>query len=252
LDKIDKTIPTPLYYQLLQILKEKIESGVWKTGDTIPTENELIQAYDISRTTVRQAMLALVNDGYLRREKSKGTIVTNPTGRMRFVGSLESFSEEMERRGVHVTTRNLEQKVLPADAIIAQKLNLPEGTQVFYLKRIRYIKDVPYLLDEHFIPYALCQGIEEKYRDNTSLYHVLEKDYHFNLHHGQIEFEAVHPVNKEMIKLLGIYSTTTLIYADRIVYSDKGVALDYFKSYIHGKFTIDVVKSSDVRVSGTK
>jgi GntR family transcriptional regulator len=252
LDKIDKTIPTPLYYQLLQILKGKIESGVWKIGDTIPTENELIQEYDISRTTVRQAMLALVNDGYLRREKSKGTIVTSPTGRMRFVGSLMSFTEEMEYRGVHVTTRNLEQKVVPADATIAQKLNIPEGADVFYLKRIRYVKDVPYLLDEHFITYALCPGIENKYRDNTSLYHLLEKDYHFNLHHGQIEFEPIRPLNKEMINLLEIYSTTTLIYADRIVYSDKGVAMDYFKSYIHGKFAIDVVKSSDGMGNGGK
>ena len=66
MDTIDKSIPTPLYYQLLQILEEKIKNGTWKPGDTIPTELEIMQQYGISRATVRQAILTLVNMGYLR------------------------------------------------------------------------------------------------------------------------------------------------------------------------------------------
>lgn len=241
MDNIDKTIPVPLYYQLLTIIKENIEKGVWKPGQTIPTEIELMERYGISRSTTRQAILALVNDGYLRREKRRGTIVASPTGRMRFIGSLISFSEEMNSKGISHYSRILDQKLLSANPNIARKLGLNIGTAVYYLKRVRYVSDQPFLIDEHFIPHSLCPGIEEKYKENTSLYHLLKTEYQFNLHHGQIEFEPIAPPSQEVIDLLEVEFTTSLLYVERIVYSEKNVALDYFSATIHGKFAIDVI-----------
>lgn len=243
MDVLDKNNPTPLYYQLKEIIREGIEKGVWKTGDTIPTEMELIEQYGISRSTVRQAILALVNDGYLRREKSKGTIVNRPAERMRFVGGLMSFSREMDLKGIPHFSRILEQKVIPADETITAKLELSMGELVYYLKRVRYVKDRPYLVDQHYIPYYLCPGIEKKYTENTSLYSLLQAEYNFNLHHGQIDFEPISPPSKEIVDLLKIYSTTNLTLAERIVYSDLDVPLDYFRAIIHGKFTVDVITS---------
>lgn len=241
---IDKNNPTPLYYQLLQILRSNIEQGIWKPGETIPTENQIISEYRISRSVVRQAILTLVNDGYLRRAKSKGTIVTSPTGRLRLVASLMSFSEEMERKGIAHSSRILDQKVMPADDTISVKLGLSLGDEVYYLKRVRYLDDRPYLVDEHFVPYRLCPGIETAYQENTSLYRLLQTKYSFNLHHGQIEFEPITPPSKEIMELLNVYSTTNLIYAERIVQSEDEVPLDYFRAIMHGKFSIDVVSSA--------
>jgi GntR family transcriptional regulator len=241
LDRLDKSIPTPLYYQLLIILKEKIEGGVWKPGDIIPTEQDLMEQYDISRSTTRQAILALVNDGYLHREKSKGTIVSSPTGRMRFVGSLMSFSEEMDSKKIPHYSQILTQQVLPATDSIAEKFSVKPGSSMYYLKRVRFINDRPFLLDEHFIPYYLCNGIEEKYKDNTSLYKLLKVEYQFNLHHGQIEFEPIVPTSKEVIDLLKVNPATSLLFVSRMVYSDQDVPLDYFTAIIHGKFSIDVM-----------
>jgi len=244
LDRLDKSIPTPLYYQLLIILKEKIESGVWKPGDIIPTEQELMEQYDISRSTTRQAILALVNDGYLHREKSKGTIVSSPTGRMRFVGSLMSFSEEMESKKIPHHSQIINQEVIPASETIAEKFQIKTGSPVYHLKRVRYVNDRPFLLDEHYIPYYLCNGIEEKYKNNTSLYHLLKVEFNFNLHHGQIEFEPVVPTSKEVIDVLKVNPATSLLYVARMVYSDKDIPLDYFTAIIHGKFSIDVISTN--------
>jgi GntR family transcriptional regulator len=243
LDKLDKSIPTPLYYQLLIILKEKIETGFWKPGDIIPTEQELMEQYDISRSTTRQAILALVNDGYLHREKSKGTIVSSPTGRMRFVGSLMSFSEEMDSKKIPHYSQIISQQIVPATDVIAEKFNVEIGSSMYFLKRVRFINDRPFLLDEHFIPYYLCKGIEEKYKNNTSLYKLLKLDYNFNLHHGQIEFEPIVSKSKEVIDLLKVNPTTSLLYVSRMVYSDQDTPLDYFTAIIHGKFSIDVIST---------
>lgn len=240
MDNIDKSIPTPLYYQLLQILEEEIKNGTWKPGDTIPTELEIMKLYGISRSTVRQAILALVNMGYLRREKSKGTIVRSPSGHVRFVGSLISFSEEMGKKGIVHTSKILDQRVFPADATIAGKLNLSVGDDVYFLKRVRHIGDQPFLIDTHYIPYSLCQGIVTRYVENTSLYFLLRSEYKLNLDHGQIEFEAIPPLSEEVMDLLDVSSTTSLIMAERIVYSEKEVPVDYFNAIIHGKFSIQI------------
>lgn len=244
MDKLDKSIPTPLYYQLLIILKEKIENGYWKPGNIIPTEQELMEQYDISRSTTRQAILALVNDGYLHREKSKGTIVSSPTGRMRFVGSLMSFSEEMDSKKIPHYSQIISQQIVPATDAIAEKFNVEIGSSMYFLKRVRFINDRPFLLDEHFIPYYLCKGIEEKYKNNTSLYKLLKLDYNFNLHHGQIEFEPIVSKSKEVIDLLKVNPTTSLLYVSRMVYSDQDTPLDYFTAIIHGKFSIDVISTT--------
>jgi GntR family transcriptional regulator len=243
MDRLDKSIPTPLYYQLLMILKEKIENSFWKLGETIPTELELMKQYGVSRSTTRQAIMALVNDGYLRREKSKGTIVSSRSSRMRLIGSLLGFTEEMESKNIPHSSRILNQQVLSASELVAEKFGTQPGFPVYYLKRIRNINDRPFLIDEHYIPYNLCPGIEKKYKDNTSLYRLLKEEYQFNLHYGQIEFEPMMPSTKEVMDLLKVPATTSLLFVSRIVYSDQNIPLDFFTAIIHGKFTIDVSTS---------
>lgn len=75
--RIDKQNPLPLYHQLKQLIKKKIEQGEFKPGDRIPTEHELCQSFAISRTPVRQALAELVNEGLLFRHRGRGTFVNN-------------------------------------------------------------------------------------------------------------------------------------------------------------------------------
>ena len=71
--KLDKNVPIPLYYQLKRLILEDIENGTYPIGSDIPTELQLSEMFDISRTTVRQAITELVQEGRLYRVKSKGT-----------------------------------------------------------------------------------------------------------------------------------------------------------------------------------
>jgi GntR family transcriptional regulator len=242
---INKAIPTPLYYQLFQILKTQIDSGELKSGDTIPTENELMEQYGISRATVRQAILQLVNDGYLRREKSKGTFVTTPPSKFRFIEGLRGFSAEMKQHGIVYESRVIEKDIIAANEKVANRLAIPKGEDVFYMHRLRVVKNVPFLLDRHYVPYRLVPGIEAKLGDNISLYSILEREYKLSLHHGWREFEPVSPSSKKEIELLEIYPTTHLLYVESVVYDKNNVPVDYFEAKIHGKFTVDVLNSSE-------
>jgi len=75
--EIDKSVPIPLYYQLKQMIKRKIEKGEFKPGDRLPTEQELCEMFDISRTPVRQALTELTYEGILYRRPGLGTFVSD-------------------------------------------------------------------------------------------------------------------------------------------------------------------------------
>ncbi|MGB9776560.1 MAG: extracellular solute-binding protein [Anaerolineae bacterium] len=79
--KIDRDSPVPIYHQLKTLIREQIESGLWKPGDRIPTEDELCRLYGISRSPVRQALKELVYEGVLVRRPGAGTFVNDGSPR---------------------------------------------------------------------------------------------------------------------------------------------------------------------------
>src|SRR5215470_4771444 len=80
----------PLYYQLENLLRERIMSGVFGAGSRLPTENELIRQYGVSRITVRQALSALAEEGLIERRQGKGTFATERKPKRRgFEGQID-------------------------------------------------------------------------------------------------------------------------------------------------------------------
>lgn len=75
LASIDRDSPIPIYHQIKTLICESIANGVWQPGDRIPTEHELCQMYDISRSPVRQALSELAREGILIRRPGLGTFV---------------------------------------------------------------------------------------------------------------------------------------------------------------------------------
>lgn len=76
--QLDRRSFVPLYYQLQELLKEQIESGVWKPGDSLPSEPELARAFQVSRVVVRQALAILEDDRQIVRIRGRGTFVAQP------------------------------------------------------------------------------------------------------------------------------------------------------------------------------
>lgn len=236
---INKSIPTPLYFQVEKIIRDGILSGELCNGDLIPTENELMEMYDVSRATIRHAILNLVNDQLLRREKSKGTFVTQPTERIHIFESLSWFSKYLDKTGIPHSTKILQQEVISPDANVAMHLKLKPEDLVYYVKRIRYLNTAPYLLDEHYIPYHLCEGIEKTYNEERSLYDTLNSDFGIQLDHGWREFEPAIP-SREVAGYLEIYPKTPVLIVHSCVQDPNKVPVDYFIATIHGKFYVDI------------
>src|SRR5438093_11585839 len=93
-ESIDKQSPIPMYYQIMNQLREKIAEGEYSPHSTLPPERELVEIYQVSRMTIRQAITELVNEGLLVRRKGIGTFVAPPKIEQT-LNSLTSFTEDM-------------------------------------------------------------------------------------------------------------------------------------------------------------
>lgn len=152
---------TPLHKQIYQDLLEKITSGVYQENQTIPTELELAEIYNVSRPTVRQAVQALVNEGYLEKRKKRGTVVKKPKIRQEFTHVIESFDSEMNRKGIIPKTQVLMFSKDAANTEVAENLDIAEGDSIFKLMRLRYAGEKPIVLVTSYIPEALFPNLAE-------------------------------------------------------------------------------------------
>src|SRR5260370_29349912 len=100
MNAIYKNSPLPRYYQLKEIMRERVRSGEWKPGDLIPSERELGEKYGISRMTARQALTDLGNEGLFYREQGRGTFVSQRKITQQLI-HLTRFSDDIRARGQH-------------------------------------------------------------------------------------------------------------------------------------------------------
>ncbi|WP_227656362.1 GntR family transcriptional regulator [Enterococcus avium] len=92
MEAIDKNSPLPLYFQVKEDIEKKIKEEVYIEGEALPSEIALIDQYNVSRTTIRQAVEQLVNDGLLERRRGKGTFVKKERY---FLGMFQNYVASM-------------------------------------------------------------------------------------------------------------------------------------------------------------
>ena len=127
---IDRRSPVPFYFQLKQLIRDDIAGGRWHPGDRIPSEHALCDHFAVSRTTVRQALAELENEGLLVKLKGRGTFVAEPRSSSWFLQSSHGFHDEATRAGRAVTSRVLRCEVEPLPQWAALALDLPSGSRL--------------------------------------------------------------------------------------------------------------------------
>ncbi|WHY77220.1 GntR family transcriptional regulator [Neobacillus sp. WH10] len=135
----------PLYIQVKNDIKMKIENKVWNPGDKIPSELELCKTYDVSRITVREAINELVWEEYLIRKRPKGTFVLDQSEQFEksnnYYTHVKGFTFEMNELGKQATTKKAEISMVKVDSTVAKQLNTTVGKNVYLLKRVRGTED---------------------------------------------------------------------------------------------------------------
>jgi GntR family transcriptional regulator len=173
---LDFNSPIPLYYQLKSFIQNQISTGTWKPGEQIPSEAELCGQFQISRTTIRQAINELVTQGKLKRTQGRGTFVTqyNIEKPLFF---LTGFSEDMKRRGLEPMSKVLKFETIPPTGHIAQVLNLKENEPVILIKRLRLADDQLMAIDTSFLPFNRFFALLHEDLEKNSLYDLLARKF---------------------------------------------------------------------------
>jgi GntR family transcriptional regulator len=233
---IYRNSPLPRYYQLKEIIRERVRSGEWKPGDHIPSERELSEKYGISRMTARQAITDLVNEGLFYREQGKGTFVSERKITQQLI-RLTGFTEDIRARGQRPGTKVLSAEMRPADEATAEKLRIDHGTPIFRLQRLRLADDEPLAIELSQISFKGCERLLEEDLEKNSLYRVLETNHGIPLMEADQELEAGLAGNEES-QLLKISVGSPVLFTRRVTYTERNQPIEYAKAvYCGNKYT---------------
>jgi GntR family transcriptional regulator len=245
--KLEKNNPVPLYYQLVEQIREQIRSGELKGDEKLPSELALSKRAGVSRMTARQAIAYLAREGLLTVKPGVGTFVAEPKLTYDALHLL-GFTEEMMQQGGMVTSNVLEQSVVTAPQHVATELNLsPEGKAV-KIVRLRQADQVPLLLETSFVPAALCPGLENEDLTDKSLYELMERRYGLYPKRARQTFEAEVASEYEQ-RLFGVEAGTAMILLEGVNYVDLDLPVEYFRAIYRGdRFKFAVESQRDGRV----
>lgn len=228
LNKVDPNSPMPLYQQLRNILKRKIISEEWPVGTIIPTEKELIEEYEVSRTTVREAITELVNQGLLQKKQGKGTIVIASRVEEK-LGRLTGFAEEISDKGLEHSARLLSAEFRKNRFYEISQLGLDENATVFLVDRIRFADKQPVAYERSCWPEDIGRLLVNEDLNSVAFYKVLEEKYGVELKEATDTILAVNATQHEA-DLLGVVPGEALLERRRISCDIHGRPIEYTRT----------------------
>ncbi len=236
LGTIVEASPIPLYFQLIKLVEEKIQTQAWVPGQSLPSEQAFCDHFSLSRTVVRQAFADLEHRGLLRKRNGKKTTIAHPEYRGALMQSLRGFHEEAEREGQRPRTKVLEFKVIAADANIATKLGIAEGAKVILLTRLRYLGEQPEVFVKTYLNHDRCASLLSENFSDKSLYRVMEQKLGLVIAKGVRTIRAV-ALNAREANMLKVKPQSPALLLSSVGYLDDGTVLEYFVAKHRGDCT---------------
>ncbi|TDL31861.1 GntR family transcriptional regulator [Jeotgalibacillus sp. S-D1] len=224
---LNKKSPLPMYVQIEENLRGKIREGSFKKGDPIPSERELTDTYKVSRMTVRQAIMNLVNEGLLYREKGKGTFVSDEKIEQPLQG-LTSFTEDMLSRGMEPSNELLSFETLTPSPDIANKLHIQNMEEVYLVKRIRHADRRPMAIESTYIPVKLFPSLTSA-KVLGSFYQYIQEEEQLAIGGASQFIEAALADSKEA-ELLQINEPSAVLHIERLSYLTTGTPFEVVRS----------------------
>jgi GntR family transcriptional regulator len=226
--------PIPLYYQVYRSLLMEISSGHYPAAGRLPTEDELARSYGVSKITVRSALKLLEDEGIVRRTPGRGTFVhRTDLAYIRETSALLGFNEEIQKAGHVPSSRELEKRLVVPSRTLRRLLAIPSDDQVLFLKRVRYVDNVPIGVQAAHLPIRRFPGLEQHDFSRESLYRVLTEIYGVNLSTARQAYRIAYP-DPTTAELLGIKTTDPGLRADRLTFDSEDHPIESVETFFRG------------------
>jgi GntR family transcriptional regulator len=194
----------PLYDQLGRILRRFIEEEQLKQGDRFPTEKAIAAGFGVSRLTANRAVQELISQGWLERERGRGTFV-----RSQHVVDLSLLSENLSLteqfpRKAELRTDIITRKAVRPDRKLSRALGLRPDEEVVFLRRLRFVDDCPVMVCDAYLSAERFGDLGKKPLVRGSLYVTLEEEYRLTIERSERRVEGNEVVDSEVAELLRV------------------------------------------------
>jgi GntR family transcriptional regulator len=221
-----------LYSRVETVLASEIADGPLKVGDQLPTEDNLIARFEVSRITVRRAIQNLVSRGLVEIRRGKGTFVAAPKITQELT-ELSGFVEDMHALGRKPTARVLGKEIVTADTTVAAHLALTKGERVVRIRRVRLADGVPISFDETYLPLEIGKKIITNNLKVDPIFSLLERKYDVPLIEAEYKLEAV-AAEAEVAAALRVKQGSPIFRIERTSYSTGNRPVDYERLHYRG------------------
>jgi GntR family transcriptional regulator len=240
----------PLYFQLARILQRFIREAGISAGSQFPSEDAIGSCFGVSRPTVNKAIQELLNQGWLRRVRGKGTFVEeDPRVQLALLGDSMSPVEQFPAGAV--SYKLVGRQIVEASRDIASELLLEPGAPILFLRRLRVLHEHPLCLCDSYLPAERFPELGERPFVRGSLYATLEEAYECPLERSVRWVEASEIVEREAAELLGIPLLSPILLLSGISYGMKdGAPVEVIRSrFREGISLVSTVKRDALRRS---
>ena len=189
-----------LQEQLINRLTDYIQ--LLPSNAKLPSERQLADKYEVSRNTVRAALLELEATGIVRRIHGKGTFV-NRVNLNSDLGSCYKFGQQMLQLGKDPTTRILAFEKKEANAYFADKLHLEVGELILKIERLRLADNIPMMFERTFLPFKVFPLLSESMLMEQSMYDIFQERFNEKVSYADEYFSAgvISDCNSEVMQL---------------------------------------------------
>lgn len=214
---LDKYNDLPLYVQLKNRLRDKILNGSLKEGEVLPSENQLMREFSITRSTIRRALEELVKEGLVEKEQGKGAFVRLRETKQN-LWNFQGFTDLSFKKNQQPVTKVLKKEIVMEDNIAYFKLQRLRGIKLN--NKTRWMT-----IDQSMLPLDVFKGIDQFDFSSTSLYQTLRKEYQIFPHHVVLDINPI-MCDDEMCGRLELDNPIPLLEARGNVYSKDGMEIE--------------------------
>ena len=221
---VEKDSYIPLHVQLKENIEQQILDGNYE--GRIPSERELKKQYDVSRSTVREAINALVREGVLVKKHGKGTYVSiKPLDS--WLGQLSSTTEVIHHLGMEPGAKLIEFKKIKAVDHIKEIMG---DNEVYYLKRIRLANNIPIGIEQQYYPTYIGEQLSTYDLNEITLYDVIQNELGIPFSEANQKINCG-PIPKKDLEYLQVDETVCILKAERIIKGQDQSIIEYEEAY---------------------
>ena len=223
------------YLEIKDELKNQILSKKYNIGDKISSERELADFYNVTRVTVQKAMNLLEQEGFIERIHGKGMFVLSNSESNIYIlnneksDSILGFSREF-KNNVKISSKLIKFHTKKAGKGIGKFLGIDENDEIYFIRRVRLMDNIPVLVEDSNIPLKIINKIPKEVLETGSLYEYIEKITDKKITDADSIIEAS-LFNEELAELLEIKAGSPMLKISEVTRLDDKRAFNYSYSY---------------------